>query len=231
MGLRFLSVTANVITLPSRPPGDLIYPSSNELEIPDIVLEHQDSVDVPLVAWGSRSRRGEFRGTWHFYVDDYRFSQIWERPERLCATGALGAVEPNFSVYEQTPFPVALWATYRKRWLARFWQSRGLSVWVDLNVSEAHSEINLIGVPRGWKWFATRGYDERIEDLRREHALAVMHAEATPILLVYGGGKTVAECVRELGGAIHFPETTGPRHFPKRNEWQKDQAARAARTA
>jgi hypothetical protein len=112
-------------------------------------------------------------------------------------------------------------------------------VWVDLNVSETHSELNLLGVPLGWKWFATRGYDERPEALIREHARACAHAAARepmrerfppPILLVYGGGPTIAELVKSLPGAIHFPERTGPRHYVRKS-WPKAQADAAGRTA
>lgn len=211
-------------------PGDYRWPSSNELEIPDLRFDRAPlGPDVPVVPWGSRSRRGRFRGTWHFYVDDYRFAQLWQKPEVVVESGASAIIEPNFSVFDQTPFPVALWATYRKRWLSRYYQECGLQVWVDLNVSEAHSELNLMGVPRGWRWYATRGYDERLDDLRREHALAAAHAGVEPLLIVYGGGKAVADCLAELPGALHIPERAGPRHW--KNPWQKDQAQPAALTA
>lgn len=196
-------------------PGDIRWPSSNDLEIPDLLLDGEPlSVELPLVAWGSRCRAKSFRGTWHCYVEDYRFAAIWQKPETVVETGAVGAVEVNYSVFDQTPFPFALWATYRKRWLARYWQEKGLRVWVDLNVSESHSELNLYGVPKGWRSYATRGYDERLSDLRREHALAATHADGRdPVLLVYGGGAAVAGICSELPGTIHFPERTGPRHW------------------
>lgn len=204
------------VSIPAQA-GDFRWPSNtNELEIPDLRLDLCPvGPDMPLVAWGSRVRSAQFRGTWHFYVDDYRFTRVWEQPESVVETGAVGAVELNYSVFDQTPFPIALIATYRKRWLARFWQERGLAVWVDLNVSETHSELNLLGVPRGWKHYATRGYDERVDDLVRECALARVHAGGEAQLLVYGGGAVVAECVKSMPGALHFPEKVGPRHFAR----------------
>jgi hypothetical protein len=196
--------------------GDFRWPSSNELEIPDLRLDVAPvGPDLPLVPWGARCRAKQFRGTHHFYVDDYRFRALWLHPDQVPETGAVAAVEPNFSVFEQTPFPVALWAIYRKRWLARYWQEKGLAVWVDLNVSEAHSELNLLGVPNGWRHYATRGYDERLDDLVREYSLAEENAGAQPMLIVYGGGAAVAGRCAQLPGAIHFPERAGPRHWKR----------------
>ncbi len=198
----------------TQPPGDIRWPSSNDLEIPDLLLERAPAgPDLPLVAWGTRSRAAKFRGCWHFYVEDYRFTQAWAYPEKVVETGAAACCEVNYSLFDQTPFPVALWAIYRKRWLARYWQEMGMGVWVDLNVSETHSDLNLLGVPRGWRHYVTRGYEERIDDMRREIALAHEHAGREAIVLVYGGGRAVAEALKSERGALHFPETASPKTF------------------
>lgn len=201
---------------------DYIWPTSNEFEIPDLVVEKQPvGVDAPLEAWGARARKGSFRGTYHFYVDDYRFSNVWHKPQTVIDPGTLAIVEPNYSVFDQTPYPVVLWHTYRKRWLARWFQERGLGVWVDLNVSETHSEVNLFGVPKGWSRFATRGYDVRIPDLEREYRIAADHAGKQPILIVYGGGARVADACRALPGALHFTDSTSPRKWKREKKTEK----------
>lgn len=198
---------------------DLVWPTDNELEVPSLDPALQAvGLEAPLAQWGARSRRGSMRGTWAFYVDDYRFAAVWEKPELALLSEPAALVEPNFSVFDQTPFPVALWATYRKRWLGRFWQSQGVSLWVDLNVSETHSRLNLTGVPKGWRAFATRGYDERLDDLERERLLASEHAGSDPLLLVYGGGAAVADWARSRSGVIHVPASTSPRSFRRSAE-------------
>lgn len=205
---------------------DLIWPSSNEFQVPDLLPDRQPvALDAPLDAYGSHTRRGSFSGTYHFYVDDYRFAAIWQKPDIIVDHGALAAVEPNFSVFDQTPYPVALWATYRKRWLARYWQEAGLNIWVDLNVSETHSEVNLLGVPSGWSRFATRGYDERLPDLEREYGIAARHAARDPVFLVYGGGTKTRDACKTLPGCIHVADTTAPRR------WRKAQAVVVAEEA
>ena len=144
-------------------------------------------------------------GTWHFYVDDYRFQRLWDRPDLLPDTGALAAVETNGSIFDQTPLSVAITITYRKRWLARYWQSQGVRIWVDLNVAVPYAELNLNGVPAGWRAFATRGYEDHAEDVLREYKLAHDKAGCTPMLLVYGGGHRVREIAESIG-AIHVTD-------------------------
>jgi hypothetical protein len=197
--------------------GDLIFPTDNGLEVPALIPSLQASaLDAPLVQWGARSRQGSMRGTWAFYVDDYRFAQLWTKPSLPLLSSPAGCVEPNFSVFDQTPFPVALWATYRKRWLARYWQSQGVPVWVDLNVSETHSLLNLVGVPRGWSAYATRGYDDRLQALGAELERATEHGNGVATLLVYGGGEAVAEWARAQGSrCIHVRSDTAPRLFTR----------------
>lgn len=192
---------------------DIRWPSSNDFEIPDLLAGVEPNPEMPFEAWGASYRRGKFRGTWHYYTDDYRFTSVWDKPRLITESGCAAIVEPNYSVFDQTPLPAVLWATYRKRWLARFCQEAGIGVWVDLNVSETHSELNLLGVPLGWKRFATRGYDARIPDLVREHGLAVQHAGGDVILIVYGGGEAVGEACKSLPGALWIPAGTAPRKF------------------
>lgn len=139
-------------------------------------------------------------GTWHFYTQDDEFDHLWERPERLIGTRAGTMIEPNHSVYDQTPLAVATWATHRKRWLACFAASRGMKILVDLNVASPYAELNLVGVPLGWPSYATRGYADRIEDLSREYALARDRAEGEPrLFVVYAGGREVRALCQDRG--------------------------------
>jgi len=173
---------------------DTIWASDNEWGIPTLDITKQaNSFDLPIETWGAKAR-GTMAGTIHFYTDDYRFNNLWARPDKLLQSGAINIVEPNFSVYDQAPAVIALWATYRKRWLARYWQSRGVKVFVDLNVARQYDNINMLGVPRGWKSYATRGYSSRVDMIAQELNIAQVHADSDSILfLVYGGGLDVKE--------------------------------------
>jgi hypothetical protein len=178
---------------------DALWPTDNVYGVPllDIRLQAK-AFDQPAAIWGVTSRKARMGGTWLFYTEDYRYEALWADPSPILNTGAMAAVEPNFSAYSNMPMAVALWQIYRKRWIARWWQQYGLPVWVDLNVAENHAELNLCGVPDGWRAFATRGYAERIALTHKEYELAQRKAgDNTPLFLVYGGGKAVkAECER-----------------------------------
>lgn len=188
---------------------DFLWPSDNELGIPVLIADREPAgAVIPAVAWGTKSRKSQIVGGIHFYVDDYRFATIWKRPEQLLNSRAKWATEVNYSVFDSTPPAVVVWATYRKRWLARYCQQAGMPVFVDLNVPAHHQEINLLGVPAGWKSYSTRGYENAPELVEAELAEARRHAKTRSVnFLVFGGGRRIAGlCRRE--GLVHFPYRT-----------------------
>jgi len=183
---------------------DLLYPSSNEYDVPDLDASMQagPGVALPVRAWGSVKRKIASAVTWHFYVDDYRFGALWSKPHAVLETQCFAAVEPNPSIFDQTPFAMALHAIYRKRWIARHWQAMGLRVLVDLNVPMRWQELNLSGVPKGWKAYATRGYCRDVAYVIKEYEIAMEHAGGDPLFVVIGGGRSVSDAVRDLPGAV-----------------------------
>lgn len=186
---------------------DALFPSDNDFGIPALNIHKQaEYIVLPVTRWGSVRRSAAMDGTWHFYSEDYRFSGLWKNPNVLVETGCVGAIEPNYSCYEQMPLAVGLYRIYQKRWLACYWQSRGINIIVDLNVSPVYKKVNLLGVPVGWKSFATRGYSDRLDAIHDEFNLACEHAQRKDILFfVYGGGKLVlSECQKH--GYIWLPE-------------------------
>ena len=180
---------------------DAIWPTDNEWGIPLLDTNLQaTAIDLPFKAWGSISLKTRMSGTWHFYTEDYRYEALWRDPSPVANTRCANIVEPNFSCYDQMAPAFALFQIYRKRWLARWWQSLGIHVFVDLNVAEPFYDINLLGVPKGWKAWATRGYNDRIDSTEREYQMAVERAGTTSILfVVYGGGKKVQELCQSKG--------------------------------
>lgn len=174
---------------------DALFPHTSDLEIPILLEDYQANfVDLPVRGWGSVSRTSQFRGTWHFYTDDSKFSALWKHPEAMQKTKAVNAVEPNFTTDWQMPYPVVLYRIYQKRWLARYWQTFGLGIFVDLNVPSTLQQFNLNGVPYGWLAYATAASDKRLNVLE-EHAEAARTRAMTDNyrLLVYGGGPDTAK--------------------------------------
>lgn len=180
---------------------DAIWATDNEWGIPLLDINLQaTSLDLPFVAWGTTSRKARMSGTWHFYTEDYRYNKLWTDPSDVINSKCVNIVEPNYSIYNQMPPAVALWAIYRKRWIARWAQSYGIKIFADLNAAEHAYKINLLGIPKGWKAWCTRGYSERVSSTEKEYQIAVDHAGTTSILfVVYGGGKVVKELCQSRG--------------------------------
>jgi len=194
---------------------DCLFPSSNDEGIADLLPSMQgDFFDTPL-AWGSVRRTGDFRGrTVHFYVDDARFNalgnaveygaafwKLWERPDRVWQSGAPSFVEVNFSTSNTQPRWRALEQIGKKRYLSRYFQERGMRCWVDLNVSPKWWDINLLGVPLGWRAYATRiERSSSLQSIMDQAALAESQAGTDAIkLVIYGHRQEMAELCKRQG--------------------------------
>ncbi len=66
----------------------------------------------------------------HFYIDDYRFECLWNRPERYLnqLRSFAGVITPDFSVFTYLPEAMQIWNTYRNRALAYWLQSHGIPI-------------------------------------------------------------------------------------------------------
>lgn len=185
---------------------DALFSSDNHLEIPTLLLEHQGRyVDLPVRGWGSVSRYTSMRGTWHFFVDDYKFSALWKHPEAVLKTKAYNCVEANYTTDDQMPLAVGTYRIYKKRWMARFWQAHGMGIFVDLNVAGKYEEINLLGVPKGWYAYATSATSSDIGLLSHQLEIAKSIAVEDVTMLVYGGGKKIKDFCGN-NGLIFIPD-------------------------
>jgi len=180
---------------------DALWPTDNDWGVPVLDLAFQaDAVDLPVNAYGAEGRKSKMNGTYHMYTDDYRFEGLWRDPTPILNSGCVNVVEPNFSTNVQMPPALVLFHTYRKRWLARYWQSFGVRIFVDLDVNPAFDHINMLGVPKGWKSYACymRKSDHKPEELLHFLEVAKTHAESDSVLLlVVGGEKPVQELCKQ----------------------------------
>lgn len=181
--------------------GDYRYPTDNEYEIPTLLADNQPvHLELPFAPWGAEARYKKGITTYHFYVDDYRFEQLYKDPIRLLQSGCRAIVEPNNSIHDQTPRAYAIYQIYRKRYLARYLQECGLQVWADLNVSPRFEDINALGIPQGYNAFFTRGVSGWQPTLDRHLQMARRISGLDhPNLIVYGGGKDIEQWCHENG--------------------------------
>ena len=187
--------------------GDYLYPSNNEFDIPVLLADNQPvHLELPFAPWGAEARYKKGITTYHFYVDDYRFEQLFKDPIKLLESGCRAIVEPNCSIHDQTPMAYAIYQTYRKRYLCRYLQECGLQVWVDLNVSPHFEEVNALGIPDGYNAFCTRGVSGWLETTERHWRMAqrISHLDR-PNMFVYGGGKDVADWCQQHD-VVHVKE-------------------------
>lgn len=180
---------------------DCLFQTDNDLEIPTLRIDMQPKfVDIPFVCFGEQKRTFQMngQGTLHFYTDDYRFNAIYEHPEKILQHNPANVVEPNFSLFNETPIAFGMQAVYKKRFIARAMQERGIKVFVDLNVAAKFYKLNMLGVPIGWSSFCTRGYSDRLHYLEFEWQLAKSYAGDNPLLFViYGGGDACKRFAKE----------------------------------
>lgn len=184
---------------PSEAVPDAVFPSDNEWGIPTLDLKMQaDYFDHPLGIWGSVARR-KMRGIACFYTDDRRFEAVFSRPNSLLLSPCPTVIEPNYSTHPQIPRSVELYGIYRKRWLGRYWQSRGRRLFVDLNVDPTARDLNFLGVPKGWRAYFSRSHGDPAK-LVAEWEAAAAHSGTDDLLYgVYGGGKAVEALCGERG--------------------------------
>lgn len=176
--------------------GDRIYASTNEFDIPNLQLDCQPTSGLllPFAGWGADTRAKKGISTYHFYVEDYRFTHIWNNPVSVLESGCAELVEPNLSLFDTTPIAYGLQQIYMKRWIAHFWQECGAKVYADLNVSQKFYQYNRLGIPDGYNAFATRGYADRQEYLKMEIQIArEISGKDNPNMIVYGGGEKIKE--------------------------------------
>lgn len=186
---------------------DCLYESNNEFDIPNLLTEKQaGKLLLPLAPWGADSRLRKNVQTYHFYVDDYRFENIWKDPVKVLTSGVKALVEPNLSVYDTTPIAYGLQQIYKKRWISRYFQECGILVYADLNVSAKFKEFNKMGIPKGYNAFFTRGYADRLEYLVEEHNIAKeISGLDAPNLVVYGGGEVIRKYCTE-NSLVYVPD-------------------------
>lgn len=176
--------------------GDRLYDSDNEYDIPTLRTDRQpvSGLLLPFAGWGADTRAKKGISTYHFYVEDYRFTAIWNNPLQVLESGCTELVEPNLSLFDTTPVAYGLQLIYMKRWIARLWQECGARIYADLNVAQKFYKYNRLGIPDGYNAFATRGYADRQEYLKMEIQTARdISGLDKPNMIVYGGGEKIRE--------------------------------------
>jgi len=184
---------------------DIAFPSEDTFEIPILDINMQAEVlELPFMVWSmQRASKALPRGevaTLSFYAHDVTFEPLWKNPDKIVEQRVRQVVEVNFSCNTEMPMAAGLWQIYRKRWLSRYWQSKGIKIVADLCVAEKFQEINFLGIPRGWQTYCDRGYSGNPESYLRMYEKCVAHADGKPVSYsIYGGGAEVRNLCSQQG--------------------------------
>lgn len=122
----------------------------------------------------------------HFFYDDYKFSTCWKLPDRY--TEELkqykAVISPDFSVYVDFPVALQIYSTFKNRWLAAYWQSKGVNIIPNVQWGDEESFdwcfdglpknsvvcVSSVGVARNPQWknkdsLWRKGYSEMMKRL------------------------------------------------------------------
>lgn len=88
----------------------------------------------------------------HFYLDDYQFERLWNKPEDY-----INILEqydcifsPDFSLYMDMPMAMKIWNIYRSRLIGQYYQNKGIKVIPTLSWAEKETfGFCFDGIPQG----------------------------------------------------------------------------------
>lgn len=193
---------------------DMYFPSNNDWDIPLLDINMQAKyLDLPLHGWGTISRKARNASqTIHFYVDDYRFNAVWKDPDKLVECNPINVIEPNYTTSHGMGRAMVLWLTFKKRWIARYWQTQGIRVFVDAFAPD-FEDINFMGVPKEWSAFATRylgtnpsGEEGGWEQVEATYKKCREYSTAENLIFVVVGGRKDIEAKCAERGWFHVLE-------------------------
>jgi hypothetical protein len=104
-----------------------------EYDMPYVYAQEVITDGIKLVGFNNirnDSSRYSLDKTVHFFLDDYKFDEVWKMPEHELARLSEYAqvFSPDFSVYSDMPEPIQIYNTFRNRWCASYWQFNKLLV-------------------------------------------------------------------------------------------------------
>ena len=157
------------------------------------VIQNDNFIPDDIIGFNYAKSSKEHNVGIHFYLDDYQFERIWNKPEDY--VDILKQYEcifsPDFSLYLDMPMPMKIWNIYRSRQIGQFYQSQGIKVIPTISWAEKETfEFAFKGIPKGSiVSISTIGVKRNKEALKIwQEGMDAMIQEIQPsTILVYGG--------------------------------------------
>lgn len=125
---------------------------ANRWGIPEITPCNVNLTGAEFISFGEKAKiKDPPNMVIHFYIDDYKFSSLWNSPDKWLALfrSCRAVVAPDFSNYTDMPLAQQLWNHYRRQWLGKYWQDNGVNVICSLSwANEQMQDWSFTGVPK-----------------------------------------------------------------------------------
>lgn len=152
-------------------------------QIPFIKNQKIDTNNISLIAYSdtrSKDNKTNVKRGVHFFVDDYRFTGVYNNPKRSLKKLSQYSflLTPDYSTYSDMNLWRQIESVAHSRWVGAYWQSKGLKVIPTVTWGDARSysfcfdgieqnstvAIGMIGC-KGNKTAFMRGYNAMLEKL------------------------------------------------------------------
>ncbi len=121
----------------------MIFPGAGKYDMPIITPEDIDVDDMISFNDARRSRnvKDPQNHVVHFYLYDYQFNCVWDRPDRYTylLKKYKAVLTPGYSMYTDFPKAVQIYNSYRRHWMGAYWQLNGLHVIPTIGWSDKDS--------------------------------------------------------------------------------------------
>lgn len=157
------------------------------------IIQNDNFIPNDIIGFNYAKSSKEHNAGIHFYLDDYQFERIWNKPEDYI--DILKQYEcifsPDFSLYLDMPMSMKIWNIYRSRQIGQYYQSQGIKVIPTISWAEKETfEFAFKGIPKGSiVSISTIGVKRNKEALKIwQEGMDAMIQEIQPsTILVYGG--------------------------------------------
>lgn len=116
------------------------------------VIKAETHVPADLISFNYAKTSKDKSAGVHFYIDDYQFERIWNKPEKYLPVLKEYdcIISPDFSLYNDMPMPMKIWNTYRNRKIGAWYQSKGITVIPNVRWdNEATYQFAFAGIEKG----------------------------------------------------------------------------------
>ena len=157
------------------------------------IINNDNYVPKDLIGFNYAKTSEEKNVGIHFYLDDYQFERLWNKPEDYIEV--LEEYEcilsPDFSLYMDMPRAMKIWNVYRSRLIGQYYQKQGIKVIPTISWAEKETfEFCFDGIPKGSiVSISTIGVKKDKEAMKiwQDGVKEMIKRIAPSTILVYGG--------------------------------------------